>query len=151
MSRFPEQVRVVAEQAVLEGHADFEADFTEAVSQEPVPGESFKERVNKIGKVIHTMLKLLAWIWAVVTEDWAKSNAMATTVTNLVMRMDNLEKNGAQHKPFTRLVIRASGLKGVGSMKVFNLDRSEYKAWHAKLVNVMSQLPQRHGVGKGHA
>jgi len=66
-----------------------------------VPGKEFNERLSKIGKVIQTMLKLMAWIWAAVTEDRAKSNAMAATMTNLVMRMDNLEKNTTQNRTST--------------------------------------------------
>ena len=41
MSRFPEQVKVIVDQAAAEGHVDFENDFNEAVSQDAVSGEAF--------------------------------------------------------------------------------------------------------------
>ena len=133
-SRFPLQERVIVDQAVIEGHADFVNDFTEAVSQEPASGEAFVQRVMKIGKVIATMLKLIAWIWAAVTDDRAAH-------AQVVSRLDALEASAAS-RGVSKKVIRASDSKAVGSLRVFNSDRSEYKAWHAKLINVMAQLSE---------
>lgn len=133
MSQLPQQVNVVVEQAELEGLTDFEADFTEAVSQKTVSGEAFVERVKKM--VISTMLKLLAWIWAAVTIDRQEHAA-------LVRRVETLESTtGGQRGPGKR-ISRASDLKAVSTLKVFNSERGEHKAWHAKLVSVIAQLSE---------
>ena len=93
------------------------------------------------------MLKLLAWIWAAVTEDRANSrtvvSAQAEAVRRIVVieqKIEAIEQAGNSSRPHHPKVTRASDLKAAGSMKVFNSDRGEYKAWHAKLVNVMAQL-----------